>query len=121
MSGHTFNSAGFGPYSFDHQREAFYRQQEQERKERDHVLRAAQWFAGQLVGLPLTSLEQTYALCRELAETRYGRDRVEAMAVVVRKAATLCWLAEVQRATTDPLPVPEVTEQPRTVTYRPAA
>jgi hypothetical protein len=40
---------------------------------------------------------------------------------VIRAAARLVWLAEVQRATTDPLPRAEVTEQPRTVTYRPAA
>jgi hypothetical protein len=121
MAGHTFNSAGFGPYSFDHQREAFYRQQEAERRERDHILRAAHWFAGQLVGLPLHSEQQTHALCRELAETRYGQDRVEAMAVVVRKAATLVFMGRVERATTDPLPVPEITENPHPVVYRPAA
>jgi hypothetical protein len=119
MANGTFNGVA-SPYVRDWEREEFYRQQEESRRERDHTLRAAQWFAGQLVGLPLHSEQQTHTLCRELAETMYG-DRVSDLTTVIRKAATLCWLAEVQRATTDPLPVPEVTEQPRTVIYRPAA
>jgi hypothetical protein len=52
-------------------RDAWYAKQEAERRERDHVARAAHWFAGCLVGLPLTSLEQTLELCTELAELAY--------------------------------------------------
>jgi hypothetical protein len=115
----TFNTPGFGPYSFDQGAAEFYRQQQEAAREASHVARAAHWLANQLVGVPLRSEQETWEMCRELAETMYG-DRVAGMDGVIRAAARLVWLAEVQRATTDPLPRAEVVEQPRTVIYRAA-
>jgi hypothetical protein len=120
MANGTFAPAGQSTWSYDHGRDDFYRHQDEVRREADQIARASHWFANQLVGLPLRSEGETYEMCRELAESRYG-ERVAGMDGVIRAAARLVWLAEVQRATTAPLPRAEVTEQPRTVTYRPAA
>lgn len=118
MSHGSFVTFG-SPWKED-ERSRFYRQQEAERRERELVARAAHWFANQLVGVSLTSLEQTHQMCSELATTIYG-DRVATLATVIRKAAVLVWLATVERATVDPLPVAEVTSEPRVVLYHPAA
>lgn len=91
----TFNGV-LQSSTYDHGRAAFYRKQEQERRERDLAERAARWLAGTLGGLEFQSLAGLEEIALQAA-THWHGEITEEQATAIRRACTLLWLGEVTR------------------------
>jgi hypothetical protein len=90
MSGGHFGTPGLSPYTRDHQRESFYRAEEEARRIRDRTTRAQLWLTERLDGQRFQSEDQMRFAVLELATT-LGYVMDDETAHVITSATTLLW------------------------------
>jgi len=92
----SFNGIN-SPWTVDHAREQFYREQEEQRRRTEHTERSARWIAGKLVGQEFTSLADLERATVHVVETIQGGPVDEEMAATIKRACVLLFMGLVDR------------------------
>jgi hypothetical protein len=91
MSAHTFNSPGFGPYSFDHQAKALQDYHAAQRAREERQDRAERWLADRLSGLTFASFETLTTTALNTFQNYAGRLATEDERRVLEDASRCLW------------------------------
>jgi hypothetical protein len=93
-----FTTSGVtSPNTFDQGKAAFYRQQEESRREQEHAERSARWIAGKLAGHQYDTLAGMEAAVVEYVTEWQGDAPDDEMMGTIHRACVLLWMGEVDR------------------------
>ena len=95
MSHGHFSTSG-SPYRLD-PKSAFYREQEEARREVEHTERAARWIAGKLGGQHYATRAEMERAVVWLVETMQGGPCDDAMRGTITRACVALWMGQVDR------------------------
>lgn len=85
-----------GPYAYD-ERAAFYRQQDDERRQRELTDRAARWIASKMAGHQFDTLAALERAVIDLVTTMQDGEPDDAMRATITRACVALWMGEVTR------------------------
>ena len=91
------NYQGMPAHVYDHGAAAFYRQQDQERAERETAERAARWIAGKLAGHRFDSLAALERSVIDLVTVMQDGEPDASMAATIHRASVMLWTGEINR------------------------